>query len=57
MRVLPALLHSGEILAASGGERQRSRAVNPTLYRRAEFGTTLRARDHVLTAALDGAMR
>ena len=31
------------------------RTVNSTLYSRAEFGTTLRARDYFLTAVLKGA--
>lgn len=36
-------------------EKRLSRAVNPTLYSREEFGTKLRARDHFLTSVLDGA--
>ncbi len=36
-------------------ERRLSRAVNPTLYRREEFGTKLRAGQHVLATVLDGA--
>ena len=35
--------------------KRLSRAVNPTLYTREEFGTKLRAKDHFLTAVLDGA--
>jgi DNA-binding transcriptional ArsR family regulator len=36
-------------------EKRLSRAVNPTLYSRVEFGTKLRARDHFLRSVLDGA--
>jgi Protein of unknown function (DUF2470) len=37
--------------------RYAQAVLTPTLYRRTEFGTTRCARDHVLTAALDRAMR
>jgi DNA-binding transcriptional ArsR family regulator len=37
-------------------EKRLSRAVNPTLYSRTEFGTKLRASDHFLTSILDGAL-
>ena len=41
----PALRHA---------EKRLNRAVNPTLYSREEFATKRRARDHFLTAVLDG---